>query len=206
MKRKNYERTADGKYRGVIYMYSLNQNGQSYIGQTQNERNRKMVWQSGSDYSRGKIKDARSQYGNDINNVWTYSVIEEIVADTIDVLKEKLNDRETYWISYYDTVNNGFNSSYGSGMKGMKHKPDTIQKMKTTKTGKHHSPEAKAHIQEAVRKKMGIALVVVFPDNHQEKYPSMKMAADALAMSLGTIHYYLYSKKEYNGYKFNILN
>ncbi len=49
----------------------------------------------------------------------------EILEELPDATREYLNSRESYWISYYDTYNNGYNETFGgdgvSGALGEKH-------------------------------------------------------------------------------------
>ena len=46
---------------------------------------------------------AIKKYGKD---AFTFEILEECIP-------EQLNERESYWIKYYDTVNNGYNCSEG---------------------------------------------------------------------------------------------
>lgn len=89
---------------GYIYKITNKTNGHSYIGQTHysvlqrfNEH-----WRDSKrcDY---KFSRALRKYGKDGFDI---CVIEEIPD-------EELNSREQYWIQYYDTFNNGYNSTLG---------------------------------------------------------------------------------------------
>ena len=98
-----------------------------YIGQSTNIEKR---W-SGYSTNKKKIKEQTKlfnsfrKYGVDNHK---FEIIEECV-------KDKLNDREIYWIEFYNSVNVGLNVSKGGHYfwevnKGKKHSEATIEKMK----------------------------------------------------------------------------
>ena len=85
-----------------IYMFEHKINHKKYIGQSINIAKRK--WQhihSPSPYS--KFDDIFHQQG--INN-FNFSIIEICTAD-------KLDEREKYWISYYNSIQDGYNLIQG---------------------------------------------------------------------------------------------
>lgn len=118
------------QFEGVIYERTLidpksigtSDYGKSYIGQTDNLEQRDMSWYNASNnhYGGKKITDARNKYGVSRDS-WASKVVERCYADTKDELTHLLNEKETEWIKKKDSVENGFNSSYGSGMQGMTH-------------------------------------------------------------------------------------
>ena len=158
-----FEITDDGKYRGVIYKYTNKNTGLPYVGKAPHEANRRQSWKKpgNNGYAGKKIADARMQYGVD-DTVWDYEVLEEFLADTKEELKEMLKAAETKWITEEDAVENGYNSSYGDGMKGRKHtdqskalisqnhrnyqSEDTRKKLKTAMEGRVVSDATKAKI------------------------------------------------------------
>lgn len=82
-----------------IYKITKISNGKSYIGQSNNiERRFKEHQQKGAS-SRIPLDIAIQKYGV---HAFTYEILEECPLD-------KLNEREKYWINYYDTINNGYN-------------------------------------------------------------------------------------------------
>lgn len=91
---------------GVIYAIYNKETGQYYIGQTDIPVNKR--WQEHIYEARRMIDSPlyRSirKYGLDKFNI---RVIEECPIDI-------LNERETYWISEYDSYNNGYNENKGS--------------------------------------------------------------------------------------------
>jgi len=149
---KNPKINADGKYEGVVYKYTNKKTGKSYIGETDNEDKRRESWRrrADSDYGGQKIKDARLTYGTS-EEVWDYVVLEKIYSDTHKDLQSQLDTKETEWIRKEDTVNNGYNNSYGRGNKGIKFSPERAKKCGNAMRGKHHTPEAKAKISESLK-------------------------------------------------------
>lgn len=164
MKNKKYEITADGKYRGVVYKRTLNAPGddfgKSYIGKTTNEKTRQRMWSNAKNtgYGGKKITDARQAYG--VSN-WDYEILEVILCDKADQLESILSEKERHWIREQDTVNNGFNSSYGDGNLGTNFKwrntsnhrgyqsEDTKKKISASLKGRHVTEETKKKISAA---------------------------------------------------------
>ena len=99
--------------RGFIYKITNTINGKFYIGQTiQNVKERfyqHCATKCSKAVSNMAIHRAIKKYGK---SNFTVEVIEEIDS-------ANLNDRERYWIRYYDSYNNGYNSTEG-GQDGIK--------------------------------------------------------------------------------------
>ena len=99
--------------RGFIYKITNKINGKSYIGQTiQNVKERfyqHCATKCSKAVSNMAIHRAIKKYGK---SNFTVEVIEEIDS-------ANLNDRERYWIKYYNSYNNGYNSTKG-GQDGCK--------------------------------------------------------------------------------------
>ena len=99
--------------RGFIYKITNTINGKSYIGQTiQNVKERfyqHCATKCSKAVSNMAIHRAIKKYGK---SNFTVEVIEEVDSTN-------LNDRERYWIKYYDSYNNGYNSTKG-GQEGCK--------------------------------------------------------------------------------------
>lgn len=99
--------------RGFIYKITNTINSKSYIGQTiQNVKERfyqHCATKCSKAVSNMAIHRAIKKYGK---SNFTVEVIEEIDS-------ANLNDRERYWIRYYDSYNNGYNSTEG-GQDGIK--------------------------------------------------------------------------------------
>ena len=86
-----------------IYKITKISNGKSYIGQSNDIERRFKEHQIKGETSRIPVDAAIKKYGI---NAFTYEILEQCQL-------EQLNERETYWIQYYDTVNNGYNCSIG---------------------------------------------------------------------------------------------
>ena len=121
---------------GIIYRY-ISPSGKSYIGQTTNEVYRRRMWFGKGRYTggRSKIDRARKKYGpeNFMYEVLLRNQYSGIEAATLD-----LNKWETYYIGYYDTCKNGYNSTLGGdGSRGYIQSVEALQKIsKILKGGK----------------------------------------------------------------------
>lgn len=98
-----------------IYKYENKLNGHIYIGQSSNIRKRyaQHLYDATHRPERATgIDKAIAKYG--IEN-FIFSIIEECPI-------EKLDEREIYWIDFYDSYHNGYNCSIGGGsLKGENH-------------------------------------------------------------------------------------
>ena len=94
---------------GKIYKITNNINGKVYVGQTTKtltERFKKHCWgttENDQYHLNMAIKKAIRKYGKEN---FTIELIEEVETS-------KLDEREVYWISYYDSYNNGYNCTLG---------------------------------------------------------------------------------------------
>ena len=99
--------------RGFIYKITNKINGKSYIGQTIQNVKERFYQHCATKCSQAilnmVIHKAINKYGK---SNFTIEVIEEVESTN-------LNDRERYWIRYYDSYNNGYNSTEG-GQDGIK--------------------------------------------------------------------------------------
>lgn len=99
---------------GYIYAITNSVNNKVYVGQTirpVNARFRQHI-NDAKKYSKNsniKLYNAINRYGSDKFSV---CVIEECEA-------ESLNEREKYWIKYYDSFHNGYNTTSGGGGKSI---------------------------------------------------------------------------------------
>ena len=99
--------------RGFIYKVTNTINGKYYIGQTIQNVKERFYQHCATKCSQAilnmVIHKAINKYGK---SNFTIEVIEEVESTN-------LNDRERYWIRYYDSYNNGYNSTEG-GQDGIK--------------------------------------------------------------------------------------
>lgn len=88
---------------GCIYMYTNKINGMKYIGQTINSLQERdwQHWNRDNSYIDRELR----KYGKD-------NFLLEVLEDNINN-KEKLNEREIYWINYYDSFYSGYNLTKG---------------------------------------------------------------------------------------------
>lgn len=117
--------------RGFIYKITNNVNGKVYIGQTI-QTIKERFYQHCATKCRDSVLNmaihrAIKKYGK---SNFTIEVIEEVDKDS-------LNDREKFWIEYYNSYNNGYNSTRG-GQDGSTHckELDTESIIKEYNSGK----------------------------------------------------------------------
>lgn len=84
--------------------------GKVYIGQSVNISNR---WKSHKSYTRKTIKECPESNKPLYNSMRKYG-IENFSFEVIEPCSpEELDDKEVYWIKYYDSFNNGYNLTQG---------------------------------------------------------------------------------------------
>lgn len=131
---------------GVIYKIT-SPNGKIYIGQTMNFKRRKYY------YNSGNFKQQIKLHNNVMYYKWnpcdTIEIIEECLCGVDKIL---INEREKYWILYYDSFNTGLNCNEGGhGNLGHKHTDESREKMKLSKIGIKHT-EARNKKKRELRK------------------------------------------------------
>lgn len=140
-------------YSGSIYMIVNLINNKKYVGQTQQtieERFRKHK----SSNSCPKLYNALKKYGESNFKIFTLKVI---AANKYSVLAEQLDEWEKFYIKYYNSVENGYNLTYGGQNKLKQLSEETKKKIseaqkgeKGNMWGKHHSDETKEKISKKV--------------------------------------------------------
>ncbi len=90
--------------KGLIYKYTSKTTGKCYIGQVLEYRLELRKNRHKYDKRDIHFYRARDKYGYDD---FDFEIVEK------DIEQEKLNEREIYWISFYDSFNNGYNSTNG---------------------------------------------------------------------------------------------
>ena len=127
---------------GIIYGYTNLESGKMYIGQTLHTERRWHAHRYGK-YKSGWHKD----YQNNPEK-YEYSVIE------YDVPEDKLNEREIFWISFFDSYHNGYNlTPGGDGIpKGYKHTDEWKHNHSIKMSGKNHPMYGRHHTEEAKQK------------------------------------------------------
>ena len=103
---------------GIIYGYTNLESGKMYIGKTLHPKSR---W---NDHRYGKYKNGwHKDYQNNPDK-YEYSVIE------YDVPEDKLDEREIFWIGFFDSYRNEYNLTEGGNTtRGYKHSDESKQKI-----------------------------------------------------------------------------
>lgn len=105
-----------------IYLITNTVNDLKYVGQSIDIYNRWKQHQSTSknEKEQNKLYQAIRKYG--IEN-FNFKILEECE-------KDQLNEREIYWINYYNSFNNGYNMTHGGqGAYGWKFNPEEIRQL-----------------------------------------------------------------------------
>ena len=126
-----------------IYRFVNTVNGKSYVGKAVDLRHRYLehvrALRRGEDLCVA-LNRAWSKYGEDN---FKYEVL-----CTCD--RESLNNKERYYISLYDSFNNGYNCTMGGdGMQGFRHSEESKKKIGDFFRGKTLSEEHKRKISDA---------------------------------------------------------
>lgn len=130
----------------IIYRHLNKINGKSYIGQTCQKPSER--WRKGNGYvSSTKFWNAIKKYG--------WDNFDHIILET-NLSGEEANNREKYWIEYFNSVENGYNLSYGGN--------DLHE----------FSNEHKQHLKESIVKSLGKKVICL---NNKKIYSSISEAA-----------------------------
>ena len=130
---------------GTIYKITSPSN-KIYIGQTINIKNRINKYKCLSCKGQPKLYNSLKKYNW---NLHTFEILETCLSD------DNLNEREIYWITFYDSFKNGLNCNQGgNGNKNEKLSEETkrkiseTQKRKKTWVGRKHKEETKEKIKK----------------------------------------------------------
>ena len=133
-----------------IYMWT-SPSGKSYIGQSVDLQKRKYAFlRFGDIYGGQKINCARKKYHH--KSLWNYTILEYCGIDDLD-------EREEYYISLYNTINNGYNCESG-GHENKIVSDESKQKMSDAKKGKYcgeNSPLYGKHLTDEHKRKISEA-------------------------------------------------
>lgn len=116
----------------MIGIYKItNPNQNSYIGQSRDIEHRFYYYKLSNEW----IKEQRKLY----NSIKKYGVENHVFEIIEECTEDIINDREIYWIEFYDSVKNGLNLKYG-GIGG-RHSEETKQNISKALMGKKQSKE-----------------------------------------------------------------
>lgn len=178
----------NNKWVGIAYRYVNQTPGEDfercYVGVTPDEKTRRQCWgQPSKAYAGRKIAEARIKFGI---KAFIYEVLEIIYANSEQELEIKLDERETYWIAYYDSYENGYNSNRGgSGYKGVTPSQESIRKGVATRmaNGSYAHTDAtkqKLSLKLKGRRRDPIAVAKTAEKNRGKKRTPEQRAAQSL--------------------------
>ena len=99
-----------------------------------------------------KIDKARHGYGTD-KDKWKYKELHRRQYKSKELCRKRGDELETKEITEHDSVNKGFNGSYGRGMKGIHHKEESKRKMSEKKKGHTVDAPTRMKISKTQKKK-----------------------------------------------------
>lgn len=124
---------------GFIYKIT-SPSGKVYIGQTLDLIRRKSKYKRLDCKQQPKIFNSIEKYSWESH---TFEVIEEVNSTS-------LNEREQYWITFFNSLENGLNCTGGGDSR--KISPETIEKIRQSKLGKPSPNKGRTMSDEQKRK------------------------------------------------------
>src|SRR5271157_2988825 len=129
----------------IIYKITNTINGKAYVGQSQQTLEQRWTLHKSDakkSYKNTHFYNAIKKYGTEC---WKQEILEEI--NDINLL----NEAEMKWIEYYDTFNNGYNSTSG-GENGYIFSEETKEKLRQAHLGENNHFFGKNHTEETKEK------------------------------------------------------
>ena len=132
----------------IGYIYKITSpSGKVYIGQTLDLKKRERSYTTSNCKQQPKIFNSIQKYGWEEHS---FEVIEEVLD------REVLNEREKYWIEYFNSMNEGLNCTGGADSKLIS--SETIEKIRQSKLGKP-SPNKGKKLSEEQKKRVSERLM-----------------------------------------------
>jgi len=142
------------EFEGCIYEVVCRVNGKKYVGQTTNFKHRKSyhLTPSTHKYNANPLYLDIIKYGKDN---FEFNVLLEIKESDENIFKFKMLEQEKYFITLFDSINNGYNLELGNELTAkMKiHLSEIAKGRKGYWTGKHLSEKIKRKISKAQKGK-----------------------------------------------------
>ena len=131
---------------GAIYVFRNKINGKCYVGQSIDPEQRYRNHLSEARHrANSHFHRALKKYG--IDNFDYFLVFAKYMP--IELAKANLDEQERYWINFYDSFKNGYNSTTG-GDTGCYHKKETIELISKNKMGHETSEETREKIRQTL--------------------------------------------------------
>lgn len=94
----------------TVYRISCSITGESYVGKAKNYKQRMTAHRynlKSGFHSNHLLQDAYNTHGKDS---FKYEILEQ------DITLEMINEREVFWVKYYNSYFNGFNLTFGGNV------------------------------------------------------------------------------------------
>jgi len=131
---------------GYIYIIENKLNGKQYVGLTTSSIEKRWGQHKTTSRASGRltISSAIRKYGEEN---FKMTPLYAVTGETKEIVMEKLNKWEVFWIKHLDTYEDGYNCTLGGG--NATHSKETREKMSESHMGRTHSAETKAKIGKA---------------------------------------------------------
>ena len=136
---------------GIIYKAVSKSTGKVYIGQTTQGLKRRISQhiRAAKNNRKGHFMNALRLYGKED---FEWSIICSIYDSTKELISDRLNVLERYFVSEYDSFNNGYNATIGGdGTTGHSLTPENKAKLLAANLGKKHSEEHNRNISNSAK-------------------------------------------------------
>lgn len=132
-----------------IYKITNLKNNKCYIGQSksiEDRKNKHLTLLRNNKHNNQHLQNAWNKY---LEESFIFEIIEELSYDKIDLL----NEREKYWIDYYNSFDNNFgynNTLGGDGIKGYTHSDEAKKKISESSKGRTLTEEHKQKLINSI--------------------------------------------------------